>query len=345
MKNRLRKLRASGTPGFPASTRKIIYVWIFALWLLPLNCAIAADWTPDKNVELVVGVTPGGPSDTTARLLQKVLQERRLLPVSVSVLNRPGGNNAIAWNYVNQHPGDGHFLGMTLPNLITNRLTGSHELNHTDLTLLAQLNSESIVFSVKANSPVKSGIDMLQRLKLDPSGLTIAFSNIGSANHIAASLVIKGAGFDIKKVKFVIFKGASESVTAVLGGHVDAIASSASSVATHVQSGALRLVAVASPQRLRKHPTVPTWKELGVAASFANWRGIAGPKGMNAAQIAFWDDVIGKVVRTEDWIRSVEELGWEPDYMNSADSRRFLERQNEELKDLLAELGLAKGIR
>ena len=66
---------------------------------------------------------------------------------------------------------------------------------------------------------------------------------------------------------------------------------------------------------------------------------------MNAAQIAFWDDVIGKVVRTEDWIRSVEELGWEPDYMNSADSRRFLERQNEELKDWLAELGLAKGIR
>lgn len=305
--------------------------------------APAAEWRPEKNIEIVVGVTPGGPIDTSARLIQKILQDKRMIAAPINVVNRPGGNNAIAWSYLNQHPGDGHYLGMTLPNIVTNRLTGTHELNYTDVTPLAQLNSEYIVFSVKSDSPLKSGADLLQRLRSDPSALSIAFSNVGSANHIGAGLVMKTAGLDLRTLKFVAFKGASEAVIALLGGHVDAIASSASTVAAQAKSGALRIIAVAAPRRLGGiYATIPTWKEQGVAAVFANWRGIVGPKGMSATQVAFWDDILGKVVRTDEWTMEVERNGWEPDYMNSADSRKFLERQNEELKSLLAQLGLAK---
>lgn len=304
--------------------------------------AFAADWKPEKAIEIVVGVTPGGPIDTSARLIQKILQDKRLLALPVSVTNRPGANNALAWIYLNQHAGDGHYLAMTLPNIVTNRITGTHELNYTDITPLAQLNSEYIVFSVKADSPLKTGAELLNRLRANPSALSIAFSNIGSANHIGAGLVMKTAGLDVKKLKFVAFKGASEATTALLGGHVDATASSASTVASQVQSGALRIIAVAGPQRLKAYPGVATWKEQGVAAVFANWRGVIGPKGMTAPQIAYWDDLLGKVVRTDEWIREVEQYGWEPDYMNSADSRKFLERQNDELKALLTELGIAK---
>jgi putative tricarboxylic transport membrane protein len=305
--------------------------------------APAADWKPERNIEIVVGVTPGGPLDTSARLIQKILQDKRMIPVAISVANRTGGNNAIAWNYLNQHAGDGHYLGMTLPNIVTNRLTGTHELNYTDVTPLAQLNSEYIVFSVKSDSPLKNGTDLLQRLRSNPSTLSIAFSNVGSANHIGAGLVMKTAGLDLRKLKFVAFKGASEAVIALLGAHVDAVASSASTVAAQARSGALRIIAVAAPRRLGgAYALIPTWKEQGVAAVFANWRGIVGPKGMSVAQIAFWDDLLGKVVRTDEWIREVEQNGWEPDYMNSVDSRKFLERQNEELRGLLAELGLAK---
>lgn len=305
--------------------------------------APAADWRPEKNIEIIVGVTPGGPLDTSARLIQKILQDKRMIAVAISVANRTGGNNAIAWSYLNQHPGDGHYLGMTLPNIVTNRLTGTHELNYTDVTPLAQLNSEYIVFSVKSDSPLKSGTELLQRLKSNPTALSIAFSNVGSANHIGAGLVMKTAGLDLKKLKFVAFKGASEAVIALLGGHVDAIASSASTVAPQARSGALRIIAVAAPRRLGGfYAPIPTWNEQGVAAVFANWRGIVGPKGLSAAQIAFWDDILGKVVRTDEWLKEVEQNGWEPDYMNSADSRRFLDRQHEELKSLLAELGLAK---
>lgn len=334
---------ASATPTGMLARHAGNLLCILVFSIVPARTLPAADWAPSKNVEIVVGVAAGGPSDVTARLLQKVLQERKMLPVTVSVVNRPGGSNAIAWNYVSQQLGDGHYLAMTLPNILTNRLTGIHALSYAEITPIAQLNSEYIAFSVRSDSPLKSGIDLLQRLRPDPGAASIGFSNIGSANHIGTSMVLKAAGLDVKKGKFVIFRGASEAMTALLGGHVEVVASSLSTVAPHLQSGSLRLIAVAAPRRLQKHPGVSTWKEQGVDAVFANWRGVAGPKGMSSAQIGYWDDVIGRIVRTDTWISNMEALGWEPDYMNSADSRSFLDRQNRELQSLLTELGLTKG--
>jgi putative tricarboxylic transport membrane protein len=304
--------------------------------------AAAPDWKPEKAIEILVGVTPGGPADTSARMMQKILQDKRMITVPVSVSNKAGANNALAWIYLNQHAGDAHYIAMTLPNIVTNRITGSHELSFADITPLAQLNSETIVFSVKADSSIKSGSDLIARLKANPTSLSVAFSNIGSANHIGAGLVMKTAGFDVKKMKFVAFKGASEAVTALLGGHVDVVASSASTIAPQVESGALRLIAVAAAKRMRVYPAVATWREQGVAANFSNWRGVIGPKGMSAAQIAYWDELIGKIVRTDEWTKEVAQYGWEAEYLNSADSRKFLERQHEELKAILGELGLAK---
>ncbi len=306
------------------------------------HAAAAPEWKAEKAIEIIVGVTPGGPLDTSARMLQKILQDKRMVTVPVSVSNRAGANNALAWLYLNQHQGDAHYIAMTLPNIVTNRITGSHDLSFADVTPLAQLNSEYIVFAVKTDSPLKTGAELIARLKTNPASLTIAFSNIGSANHIGAGLVMKTAGLDVKKMKFVAFKGASEAVTALLGGHVDVMASSASTATPQVQAGALRLIAVAAQRRMSSIPSVPTWREQGVAASFSNWRGVIGPKGLSAAQIAYWDDLLGKIVHTEEWTKEVAQLGWEAEYLNSAESRKFLERQHEELKVLLGELGLAR---
>lgn len=315
---------------------------VLALMICAVN-AHAAEWKPARSVEIVVGVTPGGPLDVSARLIQRIVQEKRWLAVPVAVLNRSGANNALAWVYINQHPGDGHYLAMTLPNIVTNRITGTHPLSYSDVTPLAQLNSEYIAFSVKADSPIKTAKELLERLKQNPSSVSIAFSNIGSANHIGAGVLFRAAGLDVRKAKFVAFKGASEAAIALLGGHVDAIASSASTVQSHISAGTMRMLAVAAPKRLSgAMASIPTWKEQRVEAVFANWRGMVGPKGMTPAQVAFWDELIAKLVQTEEWIAEVEKHGWQIDHLNSAESRKFLERQNEELKGLLAELGLAK---
>src|SRR5712671_1604262 len=104
-------------------------------------------WKPDKNIELILGTPPGSPNDVAARSIEKILRERKIVEVPVIVVNKPGGGLAASWIYLNQHPRNGHFIAMSALNLLSNHITGASPLHHSDLTPIAQLFSEYIVFS------------------------------------------------------------------------------------------------------------------------------------------------------------------------------------------------------
>jgi putative tricarboxylic transport membrane protein len=312
--------------------------------LLVIACAsatYAAEWKPERNIEVIVGVPAGGPLDTTARMVQKSL-EKQGAP-SATVMNRPGGGHVIAMSYLNQHAGDAHYVAMALPNLLTNRIIGVNPLTYTDVTPLALLTSEYIGMSVRADSPIKTPKDLLARLREDPTSLTFAITSRASGNHIAAGTVLKAAGIDLKKVKFVSFKGAAETTVAVLGGHVDVVMATPTSAWRHVQSGKLRMLAVTAPKRLGGElAVVPIWKELGINAVSANWRSVVGPRGISAPQIAFWDQTLGRMVKTAEWQEALRKNQWEDEYADSAGTVKFMREEYKDLEVLLTELGDAK---
>jgi putative tricarboxylic transport membrane protein len=316
-------------------------VSLFGAVLAALGAAApAAEWRPERNIEVIVGVPPGGPLDATARMIEKFLHARNL---SATVMNRPGGSHVIAMTYLNSRAGDGHFISMALPNLLTNRIIGVHPLTYTDVTPLALLASEYIGMSVRADSPIQSGKDLLARLRADPGALTFAITSRASGNHIAAGAVLKAAGIDLRKVKFVSFKGASETTVAVLGGHVDVVMATPTSAWRHVQSGKMRMLAVTAPKRLGGEvASVPTWKELGVNAVSANWRSVVGPRGLSPAQVAYWDQTLAGMVKSAEWQEAVRTNQWEDEYMNSANTVKFMGEEYKELEALLTELGDAK---
>ena len=115
--------------------------------LLPIP-ANAADWKPDKRVEIIVPSGPGGGNDRVARLVHKVIQDGRLVHPVTAVVNKPGGGATIGYAYLNQHPGDGHFLVITSVTLIADYLTGRATISHTDMTPVAQLFTEYVGFAV-----------------------------------------------------------------------------------------------------------------------------------------------------------------------------------------------------
>lgn len=301
-----------------------------------------AGWQPERNIEVIVGTSPGGAADQTARLIQKILQEMRI--ANATVANKPGASYAISFAYLNQHAADAHYVAISPINLVTNRITGSHALSYTDVTPLAQLFSDYHVFSVRAESEIKTGKDLIEILRNNPGSLSIAISpSFGSANHFAAGTVLKAAGVDIRKLKVVAFASAGESTTNVLGGHADVLVSATPAIRPLVEAGKMRSIAVTGPRRIGgAFARVPTWREQGVGAVFANWRGVIGPKGLNQVQIAFWDGVFGKMVQAEEWKKALDKNFQESTYMNANDSRRFLEQQSRELRLILTELGLAK---
>jgi putative tricarboxylic transport membrane protein len=322
--------------------------WMCGMAIVVLGFAVpaaafaATDWRPERNIEVIVGVPPGGPLDGTARLIQKFL-EKRHAGITTTVMNKAGGSHAIAMSYLNQHTGDAHYVSMALPNLLTNRIIGAHPLTYTDVTPLALLTSEYIGMSVRAESPLKTGKDLLAKLRADPGSLTFAITSRASGNHIAAGTILKAAGIDLKKVKFVSFKGAAETTVAVLGGHVDVVMATPTSTWRHVQAGKLRMLAVTAPQRLAgESSVVPTWKELGVNAVSANWRSVVGPKGLTPAQIAYWDQTLSAMVKSAEWQESLKSNQWEDEYLNSANTAKFMREEYKELEALLIELGDAK---
>jgi putative tricarboxylic transport membrane protein len=306
------------------------------------SSGFAAQWKPEKNIEIVVGSAAGGPLDVTARLMQRLV-EARTAGVSVTVVNKSGGAHAIALTYLNQHAGNGHYVAMSTPNLVTNRITGSNPINYTDVTPLAILNQEYVGLSVRSDSPVKNGKDLIDRLRTDPDSLSFAIGFRTGNQHLAAGTIMNAANVDVKKIKFVSFKGGAETVPAVLGGHVDVLVATPTSTWRHVQTGQLRMLAITAPQRLSGElAVIPTWVELGVNAVSANWRGVVGPKGLAAVQISYWDQVFAAMVKSTEWQDAVKKYQWDGPYMNSVQTLTFLQEEDKKLGALLRDLGDAK---
>jgi putative tricarboxylic transport membrane protein len=153
-----------------------------------VSCGQPADWKPDRNVEFIVGAAAGGANDRIGRAIQNALQTNRLIPVSMSVVNKPGGGQTIAMAYLNSHPGNPHHLALASSSWMTT-IAGARGggTTHRDVTPIVRLFTEYQVFVVKADSPIKSMADVRDRLKKDPDSISFAYS-VGAGNPLHISI-------------------------------------------------------------------------------------------------------------------------------------------------------------
>ena len=318
------------------------------LTVLLATCATttanAQAWKPSRNVEFVSASGAGSASDGVIRAVERMLQEKKLIDVTSSVINKPGGGGTIAWTWLNQQPADGHHMTLIIGNLISNYITGRSTLNYTDLACVAQLFSEYTAVAVRADSPVKDARDLMARWKVDPGGLSVSVGTaFGGSGHIALALAMKDAGAEPKKMKAVVFNGFSQGLAALYGGHVDLVANPHSSFLTPMREGKMRVLAVASSQRLPgEFAAVPTWKELGVDAEIEAFRAIAGPKGLPRPQAVYWEEALRKMNEADEWKEMLEKRAWVNRFTGAAGCQDGLKRQYDQMRTGLAELGLAK---
>jgi putative tricarboxylic transport membrane protein len=301
-------------------------------------------WKPERNIEIVVGSSAGTGTDRTARLIQKIWQDQKALPVTATVINKPGGGGAVSWAYLSPKAGDGHFLLVTSYNLVTNNITGRSTLSHNDFTLISLLISEYIGFAVRPESPYQSLAELVKAMRENPDAVSFGISSsAGGANHIAVGLLAKAAGVDVKKLKVVIFNGGGESLAATLGGHVTVWVNSAASIAKPYAAGTVRPLAISSPQRLPGAlANLPTTKEAGFPTVADNWRLVIAPKGLSTAQVTYWDNVFKTLTQSKEWNEDLAAAQMTNSYRNSAETTKYIAGEYGDIKDILTELGLAK---
>lgn len=312
--------------------------------LAALSASIQAqDWTPQRNIEILVGSAPGGSNDKTARQIERILTAHKIVDRPITVVNRSGGGGSIALSALSQRAGDGHSVIVFTPTMLANNITGASKYNYKQFTPIASLFNDYIAFVVHADSPIQNGAQLRERLGKDPKSLTVGFASaLGSHNHIAIGLLMKKFGRNPTDLKVVAFKGSSEAVTNLLGGHIDVVTIGAGNVAGHVAAGRLRVVGISAPQRFTGGlAQIPTWKEQGVDLVVGGWRAIVGPKDMTSAQVAYWDGILRKATRVPEWQEGLKKFHWIDNYISGPAVMEHFESEYNDMKSVLVELGLA----
>jgi putative tricarboxylic transport membrane protein len=327
----------------------------FSGWRARLLCAavcamvavpsLAQDWAPSRAVDFIVPAGPGGALDQAARMMRQVFDNRKTLGQSFVVTDKAGGVGKVAFNTLLQREGDPHILTYATHGYLSNVIGGTLDvLPHRDFTPVAVLLDESVVVAVRADGPYKTIAQVIAQLRQRPDSLSIAVAaSVGNHIHVGIAKPLKAAGVDVRKLTVVAFRSSGDSLTALLGGHVDVVAATTPNVVSLVQAGKIRLLAVSSAERLGGTlAEVPTWRESGVNSVFHSSLGVVGAKGITRAQIAFWERAYRELSETEDWKRYLERNQSIPHFLGAAEAARFYDEEYRSMRSLLTEIGLAK---
>lgn len=304
----------------------------------------AQSWVPTKPVEYAVLSGAGGAVGIAARKMQTLLESEKIVGQPIIVVNRVGGGGTVAINGLLSHDGNAHHLMTFVTGMLNTRAIGETPVNYASLTPIAMFLEESIVVAVRADSPLKSGNDLVAKLKGDPGSLSIGIADqLGNHIHVAIAKPLKVAGVDVVKLNIVPFRSSAESMVALLGGHIDLVSASTPNVVSQFQAGKIRLLAVATPERLSGlMASVPTWREQGVDATFTSVQGVLGPRNMPPGSVRYWEQAIERLSKLEEWKQFLASQYWKPTYMNSAETAKYLDANYEATKVLLQDLNLVR---
>ncbi len=304
----------------------------------------AAEWKPTKPIEIVAPAGPGGGWDLLARTVKKALEEEKLVDQPIIITNMPGGGGATGWTYLKGKKGQGEYLAANSSLILLNNLLGKSDLTFRDFTVVANLQAEWETVGVKADAPYDDLESFFAALKEKPETMPVGVGpTLGNDDHIQFLMLAKHFGVNPADVRFVVYpETAAGQIPALLGGHIKAITISLAETLEQARAGNLKLLGVSSPERLDVIPDVPTYIEQGVDLVFPHWRGLMAPPGLSEAQIAFWKETIDKMVASKTWKESLETLGWDQFYQPHEEYQAYLAEQEEEIRDLLQQVGLIK---
>ncbi|MEQ6854847.1 tripartite tricarboxylate transporter substrate binding protein [Lysinibacillus capsici] len=306
----------------------------------------ASDY-PKSNITIVAPSGAGGGWDLTARAVAKTMSDTGLIDKAIQVENKPGGGGAAFMaTFATKEANNDYMLMVKSPPILINyeKAEGNSKFGYKDTTPLAQLTRDYGAIVVKKDSPFQTLADVLNAMKTSPKDVTLAGGSApGSMDHLVGIIPAYKAGIDLKTIKYVSYDGGGEAVTALLGGNADVIATDASTIATYVKSGDVRVLAVSSSERLEGElAEVPTFKEAGIDEEFTIWRGIFGPKNMSEDAIAYWSEKLQAMSESKEWQAEVTRNGWQAEYRNAQDFTAYLDSQNKIIIELLTALDMQK---
>ena len=264
--------------------------------------AAADDPFPSRPITLVAPFPPGGIADLTGRPLAAAME--KVLKNPVALVNRQGAAGAVGMQSVAVSKPDGYTLLVALSSISiipeADKLFGRQPAFTVDqFAPIALLSADPTVLVVRADAPWKTAKEFIEDARKRPGQIAFSSSGVYGTLHMAMELLSQAAGI---KLRHVPFGGGGPAVTALLGGHVEALASGPAAVLPQIKAGKLRALAGWGAERVAALPEVPTFKELGYPeAEFYIWAGLFAPKATPAPVLAKLREAVRQAVQEPEF--------------------------------------------
>ena len=275
---------------------------------------------PTRAIHIVVGFTPGGGNDLIARIVGQKLSESLGQPVIID--NKPGGGAIVATEYVAKSQADGYTLLVGASGAMAINPAVYTKLPYDpvrDFIPITELGSFPLILIVNAASPIKSVTDLIAFAKAHPKEAN--YSSSSAAFQLVTELFKQKTGATMQEIPY---KGANDSVMAVISGQVTATIADAGPVSSQVKGGQVRALAVTSPHRAEDLPDVPTLTEAGTDVDAVLWSGIFAPRQTPPAIVKKLESELTRIVKEPEVVAGLKPLGIQPVGNSSAEFAQIL---------------------
>jgi tripartite-type tricarboxylate transporter receptor subunit TctC len=294
----------------------------------------AKDW-PDRTVDYIIPFGDGGESTIAARLQEPAFKQ--LTGQSLAILNKPGGGGAVVWSQMKTLPADGYtIVGINLPHIVI-QPAGGAGYKTSDIAVVSFFHYTPNALVVRRDSPFKTLDDFVAAAKKRPGELRLSGSGKGTANHLAQLRFDHLAGVE---TTYSAYKGTGESYEALMAGEVDAAWGYLTVPPKHQDD--VRLLALATENRVASHPALPTFRELGIDMVDGAYRGIGVPKKTPAAIRKKIAEIFAKVAQDKENAAKKAEYGFVSLSIPYDELPAFMAQREKEYLDLARRAGLIK---
>lgn len=304
--------------------------------------ASAQDEWGQETLQIMAPASPGGGWDTTARELQRNLQEAKLVS-TVEVFNVPGAGGTIGLaDLASKYKGDGHM--MMVMGLV---MIGGIGLNEAPVGLdqstpIARLTGEWEVIVVPADSDLETMADLAEMFKNDPASVSWAGGSAGGTDHLLVGRIAQELEVDPSQINYVPFSGGGEALASLLGNETTAGVSGLGEFLPQIESGELRALAVSGRDE-GGEKTIPTLQESDIDVELSNWRGIVAPPEIEDADKEAMLKVVEDLHGSDVWKETLKSFGWSDQYLAGDEFADYIKEETERVNKVLTELGLLEG--
>ena len=312
--------------------RRATGILIMAFFIVSIGSALAADY-PTKPVNLYVGYSAGGATDTAARIFADEVNKSLANPVVV--VNKPGAGSAVAADFVAKSKPDGYTLmNATLTTVIQTVVDPQIPFKIGDFTHVAMLYSMPLVIVTTPDSRIKTIDDLVKYSKEKGHKLNMGVPGVNSVHDFAYRLFRKSSGVDAAAIPF---QGDAPAIVGILGGHVDVAFIGAVAAAEHLKAGKLVGLITTAPERSAQFPDMPTMAEKGYGeAGIVTWGGIFAPAGIPKEVAGKLAQTYKKAADSAELKQKLENVGFTLSFMDPEPFRKFVIKTHGTLNELVA---------